>query len=134
MAYSVAYARRLVLAVAALGLLVGGRGAAQPGGGKAGAKEKPHALIADCMDCIEECKKHVGKKERHAHIDKTIKACKAAHEYMSKANHDFGGHRQASLKALTSLHTQLHQDHTKAGKHLAECHAHLGKAIKHHGK
>jgi len=49
------------------------------------------------------------KNERHPEIRKAIRSLEQARDYMQHAAHDFGGHREAALKACDDAIKQLNE-------------------------
>jgi hypothetical protein len=49
------------------------------------------------------------KNERHPEIRHAIKSLEKARDYMQHAAHDFGGHREAALRACDDAIAQLKQ-------------------------
>jgi hypothetical protein len=77
----------------AAGLFLGGWGVLSVFAGRAVAEEK--------------------EKERHPHIHAAIRELREARRDLEKADHDFGGHRVAAIKAIDHAIEQLE----KALKH-----------------
>ena len=48
-----------------------------------------------------------GKFERHPEIRKGLRKLKAAKEDLERADHDFGGHRVAAIKAINQAISEL---------------------------
>jgi len=49
------------------------------------------------------------KNERHPEIRHAIRSLEKARDYMQNAAHDFGGHREAALKACDDAIKQLNE-------------------------